>query len=398
MSGGNLPLSDWAIQARYHVEAGARSFADFSEKMLAEVGEAVRPHLQALFEQANGKAVLENAKEATETTPKLTNTEAAVAETEKQTPLSRSIDKTIRDIEDKFPVNPDKPGAGTEPKELAVLNKEGKPEATFTVSERAGNLRLKGIQSLNPGTGAGSRALKALTDIADKNHVTMELTASPYGDETTRLNSDQLKEWYSRHGFVPEEGHDPSLGYMVRNPEERREEERKAPLNAKETEEAMAKRKPFQNAFDVTEGAKETIAKDKNMPRHPAEETAKPTFDMFKDADGKPDRLEITHKGEPMGHLKIEEQVPGTWTIKDAAVKPGAQRQGFGKAALEQTIKEAKDAGAKAIESDVSQSTKANAMWSAVQREHPEAVTEENGQYSLKLSKLGKKSPYGNVR
>src|ERR1017187_1246566 len=94
MSGGNLPLSDWAIQAKYHIEAGARSFADFSEKMLAEAGEAIRPHLQALFEQANGKAVLENAKEATETTPKLTNTEAAVAETEKQTPLSRSVEKT----------------------------------------------------------------------------------------------------------------------------------------------------------------------------------------------------------------------------------------------------------------------------------------------------------------
>jgi hypothetical protein len=94
MSGGNLPLSDWAIQARYHVEAGARSFADFSEKMLAEAGEAIRPHLQALFEQANGKAVLENAKESTETTPKLTNTEAAVAETEKQTPLSRSVEET----------------------------------------------------------------------------------------------------------------------------------------------------------------------------------------------------------------------------------------------------------------------------------------------------------------
>jgi hypothetical protein len=46
----------------------------------------------------------------------------------------------------------------------------------------------------------------------------MELTASPYGNEATRLNGSQLKDWYSRHGFVPEEGHDPALGYMTREP------------------------------------------------------------------------------------------------------------------------------------------------------------------------------------
>lgn len=123
----------------------------------------------------------------------------------------------LQEINEKFPVNPKNPGANTVPKELASM-KGTEPEATFTVSERGGKLRLKGIQSLNPGTGAGSRLLKQLTDIADKHDVPMELTASPYGDEATRLNSDQLKEWYSRHGFVPEEGHDPSLGYMVREP------------------------------------------------------------------------------------------------------------------------------------------------------------------------------------
>jgi hypothetical protein len=54
--------------------------------------------------------------------------------------------------------------------------------------------------------------------------------------------------------------------------EERRETPRKAPLNAKETEEAMKNRKSFTNPFDETEGAAKTIAGDKNMPKHPAEE------------------------------------------------------------------------------------------------------------------------------
>ena len=126
---------------------------------------------------------------------------------------------------------------------------------------------------------------------------------------------------------------------------------------------------------------------------------AKPKFDMIKDADGKPDRLEITHNGEPKGHLKIEEQIPGTWTIKDAAVKPGEQRQGLGKAAHLQAFEEARQAGAKTVESDVSNSSKENGVWESLKRDHPEAITEENGQYSVELSKLGKKkSPYGTIR
>ena len=114
---------------------------------------------------------------------------------------------------------------------------------------------------------------------------------------------------------------------------------------------------------------------------------AKPDFDMIKDADGKPDRLEITHNGEPMGHLKIEEQVPGTWTIKDAAVKPGEQGKGFGKAAFMQAFDEALKAGAKTVESDVSNTSKANATWESIKKDYPEAVTEENGQYSVDLGK-----------
>ena len=123
----------------------------------------------------------------------------------------------LQEIDEQFPVNPNNPGAGTNPKEYAAMGKDG-PNATFTVAENDGRLRLKGIQSLKPGTGAGNTALRSLTDIADKHGVTMELTASPYGDEATRLGKDDLVKWYGQHGFVPEPGHDPALGYMVREP------------------------------------------------------------------------------------------------------------------------------------------------------------------------------------
>jgi hypothetical protein len=130
----------------------------------------------------------------------------------------RGIQGALKEIENKFPTNPNNPGAGTEPKELALMGKDG-PEATLTIAERGGKLRLKGIQSLKAGTGAGSRTLRALTDIADKHGVDMELTASPYGDEATRLDKDSLTQWYERHGFEFEKGKDPAYGYMVRKPQ-----------------------------------------------------------------------------------------------------------------------------------------------------------------------------------
>lgn len=94
----------------------------------------------------------------------------------------------------------------------------GKPIAAIEVAPRGGKLRLKSVRSTEKGTGAGTKALNAVLAIADKHGVEMELTASPYGDEKTRLDKDQLVEWYKRHDFEDEEGRDPALGYMVRKP------------------------------------------------------------------------------------------------------------------------------------------------------------------------------------
>lgn len=92
------------------------------------------------------------------------------------------------------------------------------PIATFEVAPRGGKLRLKAIHSIQSRTGAASKTLKKIVAIADKHGVGMELTASPYGDEKTRLDKDQLVEWYKRHEFEDEEGRDPALGYMIRRP------------------------------------------------------------------------------------------------------------------------------------------------------------------------------------
>ncbi|AMJ67192.1 hypothetical protein [Hymenobacter sp. PAMC 26628] len=48
---------DLVYLAGYHVEAGARRFVDFAQKMVRELGERVRPHLPALYEAATREVV-----------------------------------------------------------------------------------------------------------------------------------------------------------------------------------------------------------------------------------------------------------------------------------------------------------------------------------------------------
>jgi hypothetical protein len=87
--------------------------------------------------------------------------------------------------------------------------------------------------------------------------------------------------------------------------EERRETPRKAPLNAKETEEAMKNRKSFTNPFDETEGAAKTIAGDKNMPKHPAEDITAQLSDEEKINIGR-GAEDLEHNAEMAGKTKAE--------------------------------------------------------------------------------------------
>jgi hypothetical protein len=55
--GAGIDPNDFADLVRiagYHIEAGARTFAQFSAKMIGEFGDKIEPHLAALFKAANG--------------------------------------------------------------------------------------------------------------------------------------------------------------------------------------------------------------------------------------------------------------------------------------------------------------------------------------------------------
>ena len=89
---------------------------------------------------------------------------------------------------------------------------------TFDATKRGIRLRLRSLESHVKGQGHASKVLERLAQIADRHKVEMELTASPYGDEKTRLNHEQLQRLYSKFGFEMEPGYDPALGYMIRKP------------------------------------------------------------------------------------------------------------------------------------------------------------------------------------
>lgn len=52
---GDAPglIKNWVVVGGYYIEAGARNFKPWSERMIKELGEGIRPYLQAIWEAAN---------------------------------------------------------------------------------------------------------------------------------------------------------------------------------------------------------------------------------------------------------------------------------------------------------------------------------------------------------
>ena len=62
-------------------------------------------------------------------------------------------------------------------------------------------VRIKDIQSHEPGSGAGTRALQYLIRLSEKYKVPLNLYAKGYASTKTS----QLKNWYKRFGFEPDD-------------------------------------------------------------------------------------------------------------------------------------------------------------------------------------------------
>ena len=108
-------LADAAKVAAYHIEAGARAFADFSAKMVEDFGEGIRPYLKDLHTKASEEAL---GKETAKTSAKDTDhMQAAIKELGPDAKLS-DITKRAQELKD----------AAAKPKFDIVKDADGKPD------------------------------------------------------------------------------------------------------------------------------------------------------------------------------------------------------------------------------------------------------------------------------
>ena len=75
--------------------------------------------------------------------------------------------------------------------------------ASIEVSAYDKDIHISDIRSLLPRTGAGTEAMKILTDLADKHHVRLHLNAKAYSKDPKYVTDTvKLIKWYSSLGFV----------------------------------------------------------------------------------------------------------------------------------------------------------------------------------------------------
>ena len=105
--------------------------------------------------------------------------------------------------------------AGTQPNPLGARDRVWGGEVLVEIRPFDKRIHISDIMSLHRGQGYGSKALQWLCSLADKHGVAMSLTPSAFGSENAQeLDDEQLKAWYTRHGFKPHRG-----SLMVREPQ-----------------------------------------------------------------------------------------------------------------------------------------------------------------------------------
>lgn len=170
---------------------------------------------------------------------------------------------------------PAKPAASNFLNEFEAAHPENPEDATQRVMEGAkvelqrdpfdeSALHINTLEADEAGKGAGSAALKEVTDLADKHGVRLTLDAKPFGEKG--MEPDKLADFYKRFGFeVKEQGEGHAL--MERTPES----PKVVPFKAKKPDQQALAERPN---LTITEDGKPVKAAD-------AIEAAKPEMDWF---------------------------------------------------------------------------------------------------------------------
>lgn len=78
----------------------------------------------------------------------------------------------------------------------------------------SGNIHLSDIRTMAPQSGAATKAIKMLTELADRHFVKIDLIAKPYSKDQAHITDiDVLVNFYKKHGFTVDEDFDDEDGY-----------------------------------------------------------------------------------------------------------------------------------------------------------------------------------------
>lgn len=102
----------------------------------------------------------------------------------------------MKEFEDRYPENPRGPTQ-------RLINGNVEAEMNREPTD-VGAVHLATIEAREPGKGAGSQALREITEMADRHGVRVTLTPHPMGG---LMNAEQLRSWYAKHGFKETEGY-----------------------------------------------------------------------------------------------------------------------------------------------------------------------------------------------
>lgn len=85
------------------------------------------------------------------------------------------------------------------PRDPIVARRHLIEDCTVQFSPLAGDVWVSELRALTTGEGAGTRALRAICQLADKHQVTLRLIPLPIGPVGPKAR--QLRNWYARFGF-----------------------------------------------------------------------------------------------------------------------------------------------------------------------------------------------------
>ena len=91
--------------------------------------------------------------------------------------------------------------AGTYQNPFSHAERVWENRAAFEVFIFDGKIHFGFIRSFERGKGYGTAALNWLCALADRHQVTLHASIKPVGPKP-RLNANELRAWYKRHGFI----------------------------------------------------------------------------------------------------------------------------------------------------------------------------------------------------